>query len=68
MMNNICGVCGCGKLYRHAEDNWYECNNCEELFSVDENGEFQLVTYNEWIKSIYQLDNSLINGYLFCGK
>jgi len=56
-------MCNCGKLHPLNETNWFECANCEEIFELDDCGEFQIVDYEAWANQIYGLKKiAIINN------
>ena len=58
MRNRICGMCNCGKLHPLPGSNWFECANCEEIFELDDCGEFNIVDYEAWANQIYGLQKN----------
>ena len=47
--DKICPLCGMGKMMI-KENSIYECNNCGEMFGLDENFNLKLLTLDEWIR------------------
>ena len=50
MRSNTCVMCNCGKLRKTEDNNWFQCTNCEELFELNDDGEFRIVDYDTWTR------------------
>ncbi len=42
----ICPLCGCGEI-KETEDG-YVCSNCEEIFFLDRDNEWQVMDFEKW--------------------
>ena len=51
-------MCGYGILRKNVENDWFRCTNCEELFELDESGEFVIVDYETWADKVYGLQKN----------
>ncbi len=51
MSERICPMCGIG-LLRESTVTGYECSSCGEVFTIGEKGELEVVSYEEWLKSL----------------
>jgi len=63
MKNRICGMCGYGILRKNVENDWFRCTNCEELFELDESGEFVIVDYETWADKVYGLQKNNMSRF-----
>lgn len=48
MKEKNCPLCGCGELEESTIPGWYKCSECEEVFFLNEEGSFEVVTFEEW--------------------
>ena len=42
----ICPLCGCGEIIETEED--FICSNCEEIFFLDRDNEWQVMDFEKW--------------------